>query len=98
MTRENSPPFDPFDQFDTPTGGGSPAEVAAAKEEKSMNISIGELQSDEHRRVLDVVAQLRKCGLESLLSLPQIVRMFSLSLFPTFDFHNSLTMYLGGLR
>ncbi|KAH8596293.1 dynamin family protein-like protein [Bisporella sp. PMI_857] len=35
--------------------------------------SLGELQSDEHRRVLDIVAQLRKCGLESVISLPQIV-------------------------
>jgi len=31
------------------------------------------LQTDEQRRVLNIVAQLRKCGLESVLSLPQLV-------------------------
>ncbi|ETS75372.1 hypothetical protein PFICI_12316 [Pestalotiopsis fici W106-1] len=31
------------------------------------------LQTDEQRRVLDIVADLRKCGLESVLSLPQLV-------------------------
>lgn len=35
--------------------------------------SLEELQSDEQRRVLDVVSQVRKCGLETVLSLPQIV-------------------------
>jgi hypothetical protein len=32
-----------------------------------------ELQTDEQRRILDTVAQVRKCGLESVLSLPQLV-------------------------
>ncbi|KAK8116344.1 hypothetical protein PG984_012846 [Apiospora sp. TS-2023a] len=31
------------------------------------------LQTAEQRQVLDVVAELRKCGLESILSLPQLV-------------------------
>jgi len=31
------------------------------------------LQTDEQRHVLNIVAQLRKCGLESVLSLPQLV-------------------------
>lgn len=31
------------------------------------------LQTEEQRRVLNIVAQLRKCGLESILSLPQLV-------------------------
>ncbi|KAI1114245.1 interferon-induced GTP-binding protein Mx [Nemania sp. NC0429] len=31
------------------------------------------LQTDEQRLVLDTVAQVRKCGLESILSLPQLV-------------------------
>ncbi|ROW06353.1 hypothetical protein VPNG_07515 [Cytospora leucostoma] len=35
--------------------------------------SLEELQTDEQRRVLDTVSQVRKCGLESVLSLPQIV-------------------------
>ena len=35
--------------------------------------SLEELQTDEQRRVLDTVAQVRKCGLESILSLPQLV-------------------------
>lgn len=36
-------------------------------------MSLEELQTDEQRRVLDVVSQVRKCGLDSVLSLPQIV-------------------------
>lgn len=35
--------------------------------------TLEELQTDEQRRVLDIVSQVRKCGLESVLSLPQIV-------------------------
>ncbi|KAK2742332.1 hypothetical protein FQN57_005420 [Myotisia sp. PD_48] len=31
------------------------------------------LQTDEQRHVLDTIAQLRKCGLERMLSLPQLV-------------------------
>lgn len=36
-------------------------------------MSLEELQTDEQRRVLDTVSQVRKCGLDSVLSLPQIV-------------------------
>ncbi|KAK0509604.1 hypothetical protein JMJ35_007998 [Cladonia borealis] len=35
--------------------------------------SLESLQTKEQREVLDIVAQLRKCGLESVLSLPQLV-------------------------
>ncbi len=35
--------------------------------------SLEGLQSDEQRNVLNNVGQLRKCGLESMLSLPQLV-------------------------
>jgi hypothetical protein len=35
--------------------------------------SLDDLQTDEQRRVLDTVAQVRKCGLDSVLSLPQLV-------------------------
>ncbi|KAK4691375.1 hypothetical protein P7C71_g5611, partial [Lecanoromycetidae sp. Uapishka_2] len=35
--------------------------------------SLEDLQTDEQRSVLDVVAQVRKCGLESILPLPQLV-------------------------
>jgi GTPase SAR1 family protein len=35
--------------------------------------SLESLQSDEQRLVLDTVAQVRKCGLEGILALPQIV-------------------------
>lgn len=35
--------------------------------------TLEQLQTDEQRRVLDTVSQVRKCGLESVLSLPQIV-------------------------
>ncbi|PKY04430.1 hypothetical protein P168DRAFT_343960 [Aspergillus campestris IBT 28561] len=35
--------------------------------------ALGSLETHEQRRVLDIVSQLRKCGLESVLSLPQLV-------------------------
>lgn len=34
---------------------------------------LSELQSEEQRRVLDTVSDIRKCGLDTVLSLPQIV-------------------------
>ena len=42
-------------------------------EELNITASLEGLQSEQQRRVLDTVAQLRKCGLESILSLPQLV-------------------------
>ena len=39
----------------------------------TISSTIEELQTDEQRRVLDTVSQVRKCGLDSVLSLPQIV-------------------------
>lgn len=36
-------------------------------------MSLEELQTDEQRCILDTVSQVRKCGLDSVLSLPQIV-------------------------
>jgi hypothetical protein len=36
-------------------------------------LSLEGLQSEDQRLVLDTVAQIRKCGLESILALPQIV-------------------------
>ena len=44
-----------------------------APKEMNMTSSLEGLQTDEQRRVLDTVAQVRKCGLESILSLPQLV-------------------------
>lgn len=35
--------------------------------------SLAALESDEQRQALDIVTQLRKCGLEGVLSLPQLV-------------------------
>lgn len=39
----------------------------------SINPTVETLQTEEQRRVLDTITQVRKCGLESILSLPQIV-------------------------
>lgn len=38
-----------------------------------MKRQLEELQSEEQRRVLDTVSDIRKCGLDTVLSLPQIV-------------------------
>lgn len=41
--------------------------------DEDLTSGLEELQTDEQRRVLDAIAQVRKCGLESILSLPQLV-------------------------
>jgi GTPase SAR1 family protein len=41
--------------------------------EMKLTSSLEDLQTDEQRRVLDTVAQVRKCRLDSILSLPQLV-------------------------
>lgn len=38
-----------------------------------MTSSLEQLQTDEQRHILDTVAQIRKCGLDGVLSLPQLV-------------------------
>src|ERR1019366_160790 len=50
----------------------SPQPPATGYEVK-LTSSLEDLQTDEQRRVLDTVAQVRKCGLDSILSLPQLV-------------------------
>ncbi|RAL66006.1 hypothetical protein DID88_005667 [Monilinia fructigena] len=42
-------------------------------EEFKVTSSLEDLQTDQQRRVLDTVAQLRNCGLEGVLPLPQLV-------------------------
>ena len=46
---------------------------SAIKKELNITSSLEDLQTDEQRRVLDTVADVRKCGLDSILSLPQLV-------------------------
>ena len=63
--------------------GGTPIQVPqedsenhtgeAVIKEMEVTSSLEDLQTDEQRRVLDTVAQVRKCGLESVVSLPQLV-------------------------
>lgn len=54
---------------------GSPItpQTPAADEEFKVTESLEDLQTDKQRRVLDTVAQLRNCGLEGVLPLPQLV-------------------------
>lgn len=47
--------------------------TVVVKQEVDTTTSLEDLQTDEQRRVLDTVAQVRKCGLSSVLSLPQLV-------------------------
>jgi hypothetical protein len=44
-----------------------------AGEDMDITTSLEELQTDDQRRILDTIAQVRKCGLDSILSLPQLV-------------------------
>lgn len=41
--------------------------------ERNISSSLEDLQTEEQRRTLDTVAKIRKCGLDSILSLPQLV-------------------------
>lgn len=47
--------------------------ISTGPEDLVITSSLEGLQTDEQRRVLDTFAQVRKCGLESILSLPQLV-------------------------
>lgn len=52
----------------------TPETLMEAEESATMsNENLESLQTDEQRRVLATVSQVRKCGLESLISLPQLV-------------------------
>lgn len=56
------------------TNGADPVGITASSGiALSMNPSLENFQSDEQRRVLDTVSKVRKCGLDTVLSLPQIV-------------------------
>jgi hypothetical protein len=54
-------------------GTGPEIQNKISKSGVDITSSLEELQTDEQRRILDTVAQVRKCGLESILSLPQLV-------------------------
>ena len=47
--------------------------TASTKPDMQNTASLEELETEEQRKTLDVVAQVRKCGLDSVLDLPQIV-------------------------
>ncbi|KAH8156960.1 hypothetical protein CIB48_g11286 [Xylaria polymorpha] len=59
----------PGEFSDSSTSPQTPHQI----EEFCISSSLEDLQTDEQRLVLDTIAQVRKCGLESILSLPQIV-------------------------
>jgi GTPase SAR1 family protein len=50
----------------------SPVPLVAAGE-GNLTSSLEDLQTGEQRRILETVSQVRKCGLDSILSLPQLV-------------------------
>ena len=58
---------------DPPQGESKNEQETAIIKEMAISSSLEDFQTDEQRRVLDTVAQARKCGLESILSLPQLV-------------------------
>lgn len=62
----------------TPSSSGtqSPSNetnAASATPKMKIHSTLQDLQTEEQGRVLDTVSQIRKCGLDSILSLPQIV-------------------------
>jgi len=50
----------------TPASLQDSQEVKREAKELSVNSSLENLQTEEQRRVLDTIAQVRKCGLESV--------------------------------
>ncbi|KAJ9367536.1 hypothetical protein DTO282E5_7753 [Paecilomyces variotii] len=54
---------------DTLSPNGSPGDINGNLDTDALE----SLETHEQRRVLDIVSQLRKCGLDSVLSLPQLV-------------------------
>ena len=58
---------------DPPQGALKDQPEPAVTRDINITSSLEDFQTDEQRRVLDTVAQVRKCGLESILSLPQLV-------------------------
>lgn len=52
---------------------GSPSSESPRPGHFAINASLEDLQTDEQRSVLDTISQIRKCGLDNILSLPQIV-------------------------
>ncbi|KAI0805888.1 hypothetical protein GGR55DRAFT_653890, partial [Xylaria sp. FL0064] len=48
-------------------------QVASSWIHKMDASTLGELQTAEQRQILDTITQLRKCGLDTILSLPQLV-------------------------
>jgi hypothetical protein len=61
------------DSFAFVNGTGPEIRNRISKRDVDITDSLEELQTIEQRRILDTVAQVRKCGLESILSLPQLV-------------------------
>jgi hypothetical protein len=56
------------------SANGRPTDRPSQISKKHMDTgSLEELQTDEQRRIFDALSQVRKCGLESVLSLPQLV-------------------------
>ncbi|KAJ9302153.1 hypothetical protein DTO271G3_1019 [Paecilomyces variotii] len=55
---------------DTLSPNGSPCDISNGNLDTD---ALESLETHEQRRVLDIVSQLRKCGLDSVLSLPQLV-------------------------
>lgn len=58
------------------TDPASPTESYGAQDaaqDLDINSSLADLQTVEQRTVLDTIAQVRKCGLDGMISLPQLV-------------------------
>ena len=62
----------PMTPQDITTDLGAPSNVTPATY-IPITASLEQLETDEQRHVLDTVAQIRKCGLDGVLSLPQLV-------------------------
>ncbi|KAI9850445.1 MAG: hypothetical protein M1838_005657 [Thelocarpon superellum] len=63
----------PGKDFGTPEEASMTDNNRTPEEEFDITDSLESLQTNEQRQVLDIVSRLRKCGLDSVLSLPQIV-------------------------
>lgn len=56
-----------------PQGQASEEKESSSQSQIAITSSLESFQTDEQRVILDTVSKVRKCGLDSILSLPQIV-------------------------
>ncbi|TVY12861.1 Interferon-induced GTP-binding protein Mx [Lachnellula arida] len=73
-SKEMAEPVSPRDSSSLPDGSTTPSNSTTGPvQEIALTTSLSSLESKDQRLVLDLISQLRKCGLSGDISLPQMV-------------------------